>query len=171
MCTPQKDWWDKIEILGKIGVSFLVLFATFFFGNRIDQSLKNREISLRYVEFAVKIIVNPLSDEDLRKWAADIINIYSEVPLPKETRIKLAKWISYDKLVLTSDLLPIVTGSQTGEFSADLKESYEAYQSNEFDKAKKLIEEKLKGNPDYIEAILLKRMISISEDNISNGSE
>jgi len=83
----KKDGWDKFQIW----INFAAVAVIAGVGLIVDSTLKNREVNLKYVQVAVDILrVKPEeSSKNLRKWAIDVINEYSKIPLSLEAQEEL----------------------------------------------------------------------------------
>lgn len=87
-----KDLWDKIQILGgTIAIPIVVLIL----GQIFSESIRQGESRAKFVELAVEILkTDPkttATTPGLRDWAIDLINKYSEVPLPQRLSDSLLK--------------------------------------------------------------------------------
>jgi len=71
--------------------SVLVPIAVVIIGNMYSSAIKESETSVRYVELAVEILkTNPSNDNsNMREWAVDLINNYSEIEINQQTRAEL----------------------------------------------------------------------------------
>ena len=60
-------------------------------GSNVNDSLKQRELALKYVELAVSILREPPTDEtkSIRKWSLETLNRHSEVKLDDDTQREL----------------------------------------------------------------------------------
>jgi hypothetical protein len=87
--NQKKDWLDQLKIIAEI----VAIIAAIWFGQIISSSIKNRELSLKYVQVAVGILSSEPSEDTkhLRSWAADIINEYSDIKLNEEAKEELRK--------------------------------------------------------------------------------
>ena len=76
--------WEKLKILSMLAATILVPVVIAIAGQTITQSLKEREISVKYVELAINILSNKATLESigLRDWAIEIIVHHSEVKPP-----------------------------------------------------------------------------------------
>lgn len=83
--------WKKIQVITGLIGTILVPFVAAYIGNSINQSIKNNELGLSYVQLAVGILrEQPKPEtENLRKWAIEVVNNYSAVDLPEEARLEL----------------------------------------------------------------------------------
>jgi len=85
--SHKKDAWDKLQILANcIALVLLGILGTFF-----ESSFKSRELNLKYISLAVEVLrLKPeATPTNLRKWAIDIVNRYSSVPLPSDAQKEL----------------------------------------------------------------------------------
>lgn len=75
----------KIKTIGTLIASIIIPVLVFFGGIYIENSLKERERALKYIEISVNILREPPSKEttNLRAWAIDNINRFSEIKLSK----------------------------------------------------------------------------------------
>ena len=80
----MKDAWDKAKVIIKIISLLLIPLLLFIYGNRINTTLQEKELSVKYLEIATGILSQEpkKTPPSLRDWAIDIIKHYSkEVPL------------------------------------------------------------------------------------------
>jgi hypothetical protein len=88
----MKNKWDKTEIIIKIIGSLLVPFLLLFYGNKINNTLKEKELDIKYLEIATGILSRDpaKTPPSLRDWAVDILKFYSkEVPLSSDAATEL----------------------------------------------------------------------------------
>lgn len=85
----SKDGWDKAHIIAIILIPVLVGL----FGYFINASVKDKEISLKYVEIAIGILKGDPDKETpaLREWAISVINSNSPVKLDTKVREELKR--------------------------------------------------------------------------------
>jgi hypothetical protein len=83
----KKDWWDKFHIL----TNAFAVVGVVIVGWWIDSTLKRRETSAKMVEVAVGVLKSKPdeSSSNLRTWAIQVVNKYSEVPLPIQAQEEL----------------------------------------------------------------------------------
>ncbi len=79
---------SKIEITKLIitlTAGILIPIVIFFAGKSIEQTLKDRELALKYVEISVGILTEEPTPEtkNLREWAIKNINTYAQIKLDK----------------------------------------------------------------------------------------
>lgn len=82
-----KDLWDKAEILAKVIASIVIPILIFVYGNKINATLKEKEIGVKYIEIATNILTQQPKNTpvSIRKWAIEVLNVYSEkVPFSQE---------------------------------------------------------------------------------------
>lgn len=89
----KKDNWEKLSSLSAIIASIFIPIAVVLIGNMYTSALKESETRVRYVELAVEILKEKPSGkkDNLRKWAIDLINNYSEIEINAQTREELLK--------------------------------------------------------------------------------
>ena len=83
--------WEKAKILSAIVASVFIPLAVALSGNWYAKSLKEKDIQARYIELAIGILMKEPTpeNEQIRKWAIDTINHYSEVPIQESARQEL----------------------------------------------------------------------------------
>lgn len=92
-------------------IATIVLPVVFvYYGSKINESISSNDRSLRYIEFAARLLQNE-KDPNIRDWAVDIINHYSpEVQISGALKQKIiGKGESHEM----SDMV----GSGTGKIS------------------------------------------------------
>jgi hypothetical protein len=68
----------------------IIPIAVAIVGGMISTSIKEKDIRLQYIQLAVSILRTKPADEpsqgasQLRQWSIDILNEYSDIPLPPE---------------------------------------------------------------------------------------
>ena len=96
--------WQKVRVTSVLIASVLIPIIVAFIGNSYTKAIKDNEIGVRYVELAVKILAekpgsesegnedsNGLENKAVRKWAAEVINHYSEVKLSADAMDELER--------------------------------------------------------------------------------
>ena len=88
MENVQKDKWDKLKISSAFVAAVLVPIVIAFAGNEYSSAIKESENRLRYTELAIEILTEkPTStNQNIRGWAVDVINKYSDVPIDEKTK-------------------------------------------------------------------------------------
>jgi len=83
--------WEKAKILSVIVASVFIPLAVALSGNWHAKSLKEKDTQARYIELAIGILMKEPTpeNEQIRKWAIDTINHYSEVPIKEPARQEL----------------------------------------------------------------------------------
>lgn len=83
--------WEKAKILSVIVASVFIPLAVALSGNWYASSLKEKDTQARYIELAIGILMKEPTpeNEQIRKWAIDTINHYSEVPIQQPARQEL----------------------------------------------------------------------------------
>ena len=91
--NDKKDFWEKLKSISAIVASVFVPLAVVLIGNWYSTAVKESEIQVRYVELAVDILKENPSDNksNMRSWAVDLVNNYSETKIDKQTREELLK--------------------------------------------------------------------------------
>ena len=96
--------WQKVRITSVLIASVLIPIIIAFIGNSYTKAIKDNEIGVRYVELAVKILAekpgsnsegtevsSDLENKAVRKWAAEVIDHYSEVKLSPDAMNELER--------------------------------------------------------------------------------
>ena len=80
-----------INTTSDIAATIVIPLVIFLIGNRISRNLREKEIRARYIELAVDVLkeIPEKHQAPLRGWAIDIINHYSDIPLPAQARATL----------------------------------------------------------------------------------
>jgi hypothetical protein len=85
------DSWQKLEVASKVVAAVLIPLAVAYLGNQVAQANKQRDSETKFVEMATAILskdpgANQTKEsKNLRKWAVDVINRFSGVPMSAET--------------------------------------------------------------------------------------
>jgi hypothetical protein len=89
------DSLETIKAISSVAAAIIIPLVVAFVGHGYSRAIKERELQGRFVELAVEILrAEPTEDvetQKLRSWATEIINNYSGVPLPEDTREALIK--------------------------------------------------------------------------------
>ncbi len=82
---------DKWKLIISAFASVFIPLVIFAVGLMIDNTIKQQELSVKYVELAVNILSEPPAQEtkNLREWAIKNIKKYSEVPLDDKVQEEL----------------------------------------------------------------------------------
>jgi hypothetical protein len=83
--------WEKAKILSAMIASVFIPLAVALVGNWYAKSLKEKDTQARYIELAIGILMKEPTPENqqIRKWAIDTVNHYSEVPIQEPVRQEL----------------------------------------------------------------------------------
>jgi hypothetical protein len=78
-----------IQGLATIAVPVVVIWV----GHMLTNAMKSREVSQKYVQLAIEILREKRSVESqtLRIWAVDVINRFSDIPLPDNAQSNLSE--------------------------------------------------------------------------------
>lgn len=78
----KKDCWDKLKIIAYV-FGMVLIGVGAYIGNRYTNAIKEKEIQGGYIEIAVSILREQPTKENynIRNWAIETINLYSEVKL------------------------------------------------------------------------------------------
>jgi hypothetical protein len=78
--------WERIRILASVASTVLIPVVIAVVTNGYTSAIKQNELGVRYVEIALSILRAPPSEQtsSLRKWAIEVVNTNSQVPLPAE---------------------------------------------------------------------------------------
>jgi len=85
------NFLEKLSKLSAILAAVVIPIVIAVVGQEFSQSLKTREIQGRFVELAIEILKQEPTPqtESLRKWAVDVIDRYSGVPIQKAAKADL----------------------------------------------------------------------------------
>ena len=95
--------WEKGKVIAQfLGViaNTAIAVVVFLVGNAYNQQIENQKLAqnlrIRYIDLALEIIKSSESSDEIRTWAADIIQNNSEnitrTPMDDETEKKLKLW-------------------------------------------------------------------------------
>ncbi len=80
--TNQKDFWDKLEIIGKVALPVVIAGATLWFNSQ----LSSRQTSADMVQIAVGVLSQNVDDTEfelgvdpLREWAVEVLDNPTEI--------------------------------------------------------------------------------------------
>ena len=85
------DGWQKLEVFSKVAAAIFIPLAVAYLGNQVAASNKQRDSETKFVELATAILskdpaLNQTPEsKSLRKWAVDVINRFSGVPMSEAT--------------------------------------------------------------------------------------
>ena len=91
------DGWQKLEIASKVIAAIFVPIAIGWAGNKISLANQQRDSETKFVELATAVLnkeplaSQPTDSKNLRKWAVDVINKFSGVPMSAETAEALVR--------------------------------------------------------------------------------
>ena len=82
------NYFEKTRIVSNLAATILIPLAIALVGNWYTSAIKQKELSAKYVELAIKILNKEPSEgsEEIRQWAIKIINTYSEVKIPEQLK-------------------------------------------------------------------------------------
>ncbi len=113
--APQlSPGWHKAKIIGEILIgigALLIPLVIQISSSKYTNTLKEREIGTHYVEVAIGILLQDPSKQntkELRMWAIDVINKYSDVKLSASAK----------KDLLEKKLAPLPTSFGRGPYGA-----------------------------------------------------
>jgi hypothetical protein len=89
--TKEKDIWDKMSAASALVASLLVPVVLAIVGNWYTSAIKQSEVRLKYTELAMTILKDkPSPDtEAVRRWAIEVIDQYSGVPMSAQAQKEL----------------------------------------------------------------------------------
>lgn len=85
------DAWQKLEIVSKVVAAILIPLTIAYLGNEVATANKQRDSETKFVEIATAILSKEPTagqtqdSKNLRKWAVEVIDRFSGVPMPRET--------------------------------------------------------------------------------------
>ncbi|MBQ5946051.1 hypothetical protein [Massilia sp. ST3] len=92
------DGWQKLEIGSKVVAAIFIPLAVAYLANEVASTNKQRDSETKFVELATAILSKEpqagagnrdADNKNLRKWAVDVINRFSGVPMSEETAAAL----------------------------------------------------------------------------------
>jgi hypothetical protein len=85
--------WEKLRVSATVISAVLIPVVVAIIGYYVNTAIKGDELSLKYVELAVSVLQDTPRDEteNLRNWAIDIINNYSDVRLSEDAKLELRR--------------------------------------------------------------------------------
>jgi hypothetical protein len=86
-----KDTWDKVAVFGNVISATVVASAVGLAGHWISLNIGNRDLDVKVMTLAVDILREEpdQTGEDIRRWAVQILEEFSGVPIPgKDTLIR-----------------------------------------------------------------------------------
>ena len=117
--AKEKDIWDKMSAASALLASVLVPVVLAIVGNWYSNAVKRSEVQLKYTELAMTILKEKPSAETeaMRRWAIQIIDRYSGVPMSEQAQNEL------------------FTGMLSIDFFSNADFSSSTFKSANFDKA------------------------------------
>ena len=100
--NEKKDFWDKTRIIGTLLIPIVIAILGFF----INNTIKEKEIKLQYIEMALDILREEPNQDSigLRLWAIDVAQKYSIIGFSEEALEELKKSsLPYRKILKGSD--------------------------------------------------------------------
>lgn len=85
------EGWQKLEVVSKVVAAILIPLAVAYLGNQVATSNKQRDSETKFVELATAILSREpgasqtQENKSLRRWAVDVINRFSGVPMSEAT--------------------------------------------------------------------------------------
>jgi hypothetical protein len=82
---------EKVKVVNTLIASIVIPVVVILIGNWYSVESKKRETQAKYVELAINILSQEPKDNSVntRKWAIEIINRYSEVPITENIKTEL----------------------------------------------------------------------------------
>ena len=106
------EGWQKLEVLSKVAAAVLIPLAVAYLGNQVATANKQRDSETKFVELATAILnkepgahQTPES-KNLRKWAVDVINRFSGVPMSEATAEALIQTTALPQLTPAAAAAP-----------------------------------------------------------------
>ncbi|MEM7207506.1 MAG: hypothetical protein AAF434_06765 [Pseudomonadota bacterium] len=83
--------WEKLKILSIAVSSIIIPIVIAIVGHMFSKASAERELQGRFIELSVQILEQEPSEhtKNLRSWAVNVINQYSEVPIDEITKEEL----------------------------------------------------------------------------------
>ena len=79
--------WEKAKTLGNLTATILIPVVLLVVGNSFSNSVKDKELALKYVELATGVLKEEPKEntKGLREWAAKVISHHSEIKMNNES--------------------------------------------------------------------------------------
>ncbi len=91
--TSAKKEYNNLELLRTIitGVATILVPILIAFITTVYKDNQKEQIQLKYIDFAIEILKEEPSESnlELRKWAIDVLDNFSSIPLNSTTKEKL----------------------------------------------------------------------------------
>src|SRR5688572_5937345 len=89
--SEPRDIWGKMTAVSALVASLLIPIVVVIVGNSFSRAIKESENRVKYLELAIGILrTAPSSEtEHLRRWAIEVMDKYSEVPIGEEMKNEL----------------------------------------------------------------------------------
>lgn len=85
--------WEKRKIIANWVAAIAIPLALGIGGYLVNIALKERESETKFIELAISVLSSepkPFDDyRALRKWAVDVLETYSDVPIPEQAKLGL----------------------------------------------------------------------------------
>lgn len=125
--------WEKLPVLSGLLAAVIIPLALALIGNWYSTAVKEKDTQIRYVELAIRILSQEPSKqtENIRNWAVQVINFYSDVKIGDETKEELLR----EKLqtAIKSTSRPVLREYQSGSYKvkipSDVESMWVFYQS------------------------------------------
>ncbi len=107
------DSWQKLEVVSKVVAAIFIPLAVAYLGNQVVASNKQRDSETKFVEIATAILSKePNSGQttesaNLRRWAVDVINRFSGVPMSDETVTALVQNTALPQIAIAAPELSL----------------------------------------------------------------
>lgn len=122
----SSDWPKKIQEWTPLLATVIIPVALALATGWVSTAIKEREVQARYVELAIGILSQEPSKqtENIRKWAIQVINFYSDVKIGDETREELLR----EKLQSTIKpaTTPVLSVFQSGQYKVEIPSDVES---------------------------------------------
>jgi len=91
----NQEWLNKIQTLSTIISLLATPIIVAMVGWHVQSSISNESIKKDYVQIAIEILKSPekKNDDEMRKWAVEVLDKNSPVPFSKELRSDLEKGV------------------------------------------------------------------------------
>ena len=118
-----KDIWDILKAISVVAIVPLVGWL----GQQANVTIKERDAQIKTLELAMSVLAQDPSENEgtpeLRKWAMDVVDAYSGVPLTKPARVELERQpapLPQSRLDELSDVYKVLKRLERGERATEM---------------------------------------------------
>lgn len=157
---PRSNWQQTLSALSGAVAAVLIPIVLAIVGNGYTTAIKEREIQGRFVELALNILKDEPAkeNENVRKWAVQVVNAYSGVQLSAAAENDLVQKV------------PIAAG-KTGTAARLEQEGFRALLDGRYDNAIKAFEAAEAAYPTYHSVYEIGRKLSAERSKLDDPQQ